>query len=121
MDPSNLVAIIAAIPLPALLVFGASFGVVGALVYFGVIQGRKAPAEKRADAAEIVALTVDSRSIEKLAGEAAGLAVAVTEFKAALVDVAERYERSNERLADGMKDLAVEMRVTREVHAAKGR
>ena len=107
------------LPLPAQVIFVSAAGFGYALGHFGVIQGRKAPPEKRTDAAEIVALTVDSRSIEKLAGEAAGLSVAITELKGAITDAKDDIVRSNEKLADEVKDLAVEMRVTREVHKAR--
>jgi hypothetical protein len=103
------------LPLPAQLIFVVCAGVVYALVHFGVINGRKAPPEKRTDASEIVALTVDSRSIEKLAGEAAGLSVAVTEFKLAVTDASREIARSNDELAEQVRELGVQMRVTREV------
>lgn len=103
------------LPLPALVVFAACFGIVGALVYFGVINGKKAPAAESRGGAEIVALTVDSRSIDKLAGEAAGLAVAITDMKQAMTESAKDVVRSNDELREQVQELAVQMRITREV------
>jgi hypothetical protein len=109
---------ISGLPQPAQIVFVCCFAVVGALAYFGVIHGRNTPAGKRTDASEIVALTVDSRSIDKLAGEAAGVSVALTELKVAVVESSKDLVRSNDDLVEQIRDLAVEMRVSREVGRA---
>lgn len=109
----------------ATLVFLVCGGVVWALVQFGIIGGRKtAAAPKPAPgASEIVAITVDSRAIDKLAGEVAGLSVAMTEH----AEASKHLAASNRELArkvDGLKeelsDTNVELRVTREVAKAKG-
>lgn len=67
------------LPMLAQVVFFACAGLVYAVIHFGVVSGRKTPADKRGGA-EIVALTVDSRAIDKLSGEVAGVGVAIEQF-----------------------------------------
>lgn len=89
------------------------------LVHLGVVNGRKSAA-KATGASEIVALTVDSRSIDRLAGEVSGMGVAITELGAIaryLVKAtelqAERTDCLTEALRDttrGMQDLTAKWR-----------
>lgn len=108
----------------ATLIFLVCGGIVWALIQFGIIGGKKSAAQPRPSpgANEIVAITVDSRAIEKLTGEVAGLAVAMTEHAAASKSLAasnRELARNVDGLSEELRDTNVELRVTREVAKAR--
>lgn len=108
----------------ATLIFLVCGGIVWALVQFGIIGGKRAASAPKAPpgASEIVAITVDSRAIEKLAGEVAGLSVAMTEQVAASKHLASsnrELARNVDGLAEELRDTNLELRVTREVAKAR--
>lgn len=78
----------------------------------GILEGKNKAPGKAADAGEIVALTIDSRAVDKLAGEVAGLSVVLTEIKGQV----QRYinDKEQER-ADRDLDEEVTRRVTEEL------
>lgn len=117
-------AFITSLPPAAQAVFVLALGAVYGLVHFGILSGRRAASAPKAapGASEIVAITVDSRAIEKLAGEVAGLSVALTESAAATKQMASagrELARNVDGLMEELRDTNVELRVTREVAKAK--
>lgn len=96
----------------AIMVFLAAAGLGFIVIRSGILDGIKKPAADRSNTGEIVALTVDSRAIDQLAGELAGLIVVLTEIKAQF----QRYisDKEQER-ADRDLDEEVSRRVTEEL------
>jgi len=96
----------------ATLIFLACGGIVWALIQFGIIGGRKSAANPSAPgASEIVALTVDSRAIDKLAGEVSGLSIALTDLAVSNRQLGGHVET----LTDELRDTNNELRVAREI------
>jgi hypothetical protein len=107
----------------ATLIFLVCGGIVWALIQFGIIGGKRSANNPKASpgANEIVAITVDSRAIDKLAGEVAGLSVAMTGHALASKELAasnHELARKVDGLTEELQDINVELRVTREVAKA---
>lgn len=101
----------------AYLVLAVCLGGGTALARLGFLRGQKPrPATEQSGKAEVAAVAFDSAAVERLAGEAAGLSVAITESNAiardavkASVAAAEQTERFREDLRDlgnQVRDLA---------------
>lgn len=103
---------LSSLPPWAVLIFMAAAGIGFIVIRSGILDGIKKPPGERANTGEIVALTVDSRSIDKLSGEVAGSSVALHELVVAVKD----HTRAEDELARHTAQLSEELReTTREV------
>lgn len=102
-------------------IFIACSGIAYAVLQSGILKGRSKPPSQ--DAGEVVALSIDTRALDRVSGELAGLAIGIAESTAVgkkLLVMAEDYINEQKRdRADQDVEEEVRRRVAEEREAEK--
>ena len=98
----ELLKVIGALPLPALLVFAAVVGVIFGVRYLGLLQGMNGQGGIAEAKAQVAAVIVDPTALNKAANEVAGLTVAIT----GATVTARAHTVATDRLADKIDELS---------------
>lgn len=109
---AELLEIIQALPLPALIVFAAVVGLIFGFRYLGLWQGQNAKPAASSGGAQVAAMIVDPTALVAAAAEVTGLAIAITDASV----TARAHTAATDRLADkigqlidGIDDLRTEV------------
>lgn len=97
----ELLKLIGALPLPALVVFAAVVGLIFGVRYLGLWQGQHAPAAGSAASATVAAVIVDPTALNAAAASVDGLTVAIAEANV----IAKKHADGVNRLARVIEDL----------------
>jgi len=108
----ELLKLIQALPLPALMVFAAVVGIIFGVRHLGLLQGMNGQGGGAEAKAQVAAVIVDPTALNKAADEVAGLTVAITDANV----TARAHTAATDRLADkigqlidGIDDLRTEV------------
>jgi len=97
----ELLKLIGALPLPALVVFAAVVGLIFGVRYLGLWQGQHVPAAGSAASATVAAVIVDPTALNAATAAVEGFAVVVSESNI----IARAHTVSTDRLADRIDGL----------------
>lgn len=113
----------------AAVLFIVTLAIVVAVIRSGILEGKNRPPSVRSNAAEVVALAIDSRALDKVAGELAGISIAMGESRAvlrALVDATGEQAKKTGELNDELGEvrrvvqgLNNQIEISREVSKAR--
>lgn len=109
---AELVELLQALPMPALIVFAAVVGLIFGVRYLGLLQGLRASPASSDSKAQVAAVIVDPTALTAAAAEVAGLAVAVTEATVsgrAHTAAIDRLADKIGQLTEGVDDLRTEV------------
>lgn len=105
---AELLELIKALPVPALMMLGAVLALIIGVRYLGLWQGQNAGPSASTGAAQVAAVIVDPTALNAAAGEVAGLAVVITRGMATVRAHTSAVDRQSDRidqLADGVDKL----------------
>lgn len=110
---AELLEILKALPMPALVVFAAVLALIFGFRHLGLWQGRNAtPATTPSSQGQVVAMIVDPTAINAATAEVAGLSVVMHEVVVVLREAAAQQRRT----ADELDAVREEMRIHREIN-----